>query len=103
MTPSVPSGTSDFAITSPKRFSEAQSRIDTSNYNVVTGNVAYDNANSGVEIEGGSGNVVSGNTPNTAPPRSRRWRLTLPTFTPEIRTSASVTKLDPSVSGIEKR
>ena len=41
---------------------EAQSRIDTSNYNVVTGNVAYDNANSGVEIEGGSGNVVSGNT-----------------------------------------
>ena len=39
----------------------AQSRIDASDDNLVIGNVAYDNANSGVEIEGGSGNLVSGN------------------------------------------
>lgn len=39
----------------------AQARIDPSNDNVVTGNVAYDNDGSGVEIEGGTGNVVSDN------------------------------------------
>ena len=39
----------------------AESRIDASNDNVVTGNIAYDNADSGVEIEGGTGNVVSAN------------------------------------------
>ena len=40
----------------------AESRIDASNDNFVSANTAYDNANSGVEIEGGTGNVVAGNT-----------------------------------------
>ena len=40
---------------------DAQSRIDTSDRNLVTANVAYDNGVSGVEIEGGTGNVVSAN------------------------------------------
>jgi parallel beta-helix repeat protein len=39
----------------------AESRLDTSDNNLVIDNVAEDNANSGVEIEGGTGNVVSGN------------------------------------------
>ena len=39
----------------------AQARIDPSDDNRVTGNVAYDNAGSGVEIEGGTGNVVADN------------------------------------------
>lgn len=41
---------------------EAESRVDASNDNLVIANVAYDNDNSGVEIEGGAGNVVSTNT-----------------------------------------
>jgi parallel beta-helix repeat protein len=39
----------------------AEARIDPSNDNLVTGNVAHDNAGSGVEIEGGTGTVVSDN------------------------------------------
>ena len=39
----------------------AEIRLNPSDDNLVTGNTAYDNAGSGVEIEGGSGNVVSGN------------------------------------------
>ena len=39
----------------------AQSRRDPSNDNVVADNVANDNAGSGIEIEGGTGNVVTGN------------------------------------------
>ena len=39
----------------------AEARIDPSNDNLVTGNVANDNAGSGVEIEGGTGNVVADN------------------------------------------
>jgi parallel beta-helix repeat protein len=39
----------------------AEARIDPSNDNLVASNVAYDNAGSGVEIEGGTGNVVSDN------------------------------------------
>jgi parallel beta-helix repeat protein len=38
-----------------------ESRISASDDNLVSANTAYDNANSGVEIEGGTGNVVVGN------------------------------------------
>ena len=43
------------------RATTAEARIDPSNDNLVSGNLAYDNAGSGVEIEGGTGNVASDN------------------------------------------
>lgn len=39
----------------------AEARIDPSDDNVVVGNRAYDNAGSGVELEGGTGNIVTRN------------------------------------------